>query len=232
MRKTFLSPRKPSGFTLIELLVVIAIIAILAAILFPVFARARENARKSTCQSNLKQMALGVSMYIQDYDMTYPGFYQWTGAPVTIHGEVHPTGFYLSLADFIEPYTKNIKVQVCPSDTRAEDFNTRHNSYGFNQNFFGQSETSLTSNRGPADMLMLADALNSWFSIERIRKPASQGGTGWNDGYQERHMDGLNVAFMDGHVKWTRMNQLKYGNWSPFATSTTSPTADTPLPLP
>jgi len=60
------------AFTLIELLVVIAIIAILAAILFPVFARARENARKATCQSNLKQLGIAFAMYCQDYDQTYP----------------------------------------------------------------------------------------------------------------------------------------------------------------
>src|SRR5689334_5202516 len=60
------------GFTLIELLVVIAIIAILAAILFPVFARARENARRASCQSNLKQIGLGIMMYTQDYDETFP----------------------------------------------------------------------------------------------------------------------------------------------------------------
>ena len=65
--------RRIPGFTLIELLVVIAIIAILAAILFPVFARARENARKSTCQSNLKQIGMAVQMYAQDYDEIYPG---------------------------------------------------------------------------------------------------------------------------------------------------------------
>ena len=65
-----------SGFTLIELLVVIAIIAILAAILFPVFARARESARRTSCISNLKQLALGTMMYAQDYDETYPMSYQ------------------------------------------------------------------------------------------------------------------------------------------------------------
>lgn len=68
--------KQSRGFTLIELLVVIAIIAILAAILFPVFARARENARRTSCLSNLKQMGLGMMMYVQDYDETYPyGYY-------------------------------------------------------------------------------------------------------------------------------------------------------------
>src|SRR5687768_5924591 len=70
------------GFTLIELLVVIAIIAILAAILFPVFARARENARRSSCQSNLKQIGLGFAQYTQDYDEKMPITIYWTGAAV------------------------------------------------------------------------------------------------------------------------------------------------------
>src|SRR5687767_6194063 len=69
-------PFRKSGFTLIELLVVIAIIAILAAILFPVFARARENARRASCQSNLKQVGLGFVQYTQDYDERYPMLFE------------------------------------------------------------------------------------------------------------------------------------------------------------
>src|ERR1051325_7590284 len=69
------------GFTLIELLVVIAIIAILAAILFPVFGRARENARRSSCQSNLKQIGLGLLQYEQDFDESLPG--SWFGPPAS-----------------------------------------------------------------------------------------------------------------------------------------------------
>ena len=86
-----------SAFTLIELLVVIAIIAILAAILFPVFARARENARRSSCQSNLKQIGLGVLQYTQDYDEFYPMFIQYGGTNATQQG----------WAQVIQPYIKS-----------------------------------------------------------------------------------------------------------------------------
>ena len=93
---TGLVPRKSGGFTLIELLVVIAIIAILAAILFPVFAQAREKARQATCQSNMKQIALGILMYSQDYDEGLPlGSYLLTGMTSAV-----------TYQDLIEPYVK------------------------------------------------------------------------------------------------------------------------------
>ena len=94
-----------SAFTLIELLVVIAIIAILAAILFPVFARARENARRSSCQSNLKQIGLGILQYAQDYDEKYP-----TGADSAS----------LSWQQKTQPYLKSAQIFVCPSNTNSE----------------------------------------------------------------------------------------------------------------
>jgi len=92
------------GFTLIELLVVIAIIAILAAILFPVFAKAREKARQSSCSSNLKQIALGFRQYIQDYDEKGPLADDWNQNP----GTNWPSG--------IAPYLKNTQIFQCPSD--------------------------------------------------------------------------------------------------------------------
>jgi prepilin-type N-terminal cleavage/methylation domain-containing protein len=96
------------GFTLIELLVVIAIIAILASILFPVFARARENARRASCQSNLKQIGLGIMQYSQDYDEKYvPRDAGWTDAEQRCN----------SWPLLIQPYVKSVQLFACPSNT-------------------------------------------------------------------------------------------------------------------
>jgi prepilin-type N-terminal cleavage/methylation domain-containing protein/prepilin-type processing-associated H-X9-DG protein len=145
--------RRTSGFTLIELLVTIAIIAILAAILFPVFARARENARRASCMSNLKQIGLGFMMYVQDYDERFPFGVQWKVKPAD--GDNPPgwsttyfikpspldpskpfghfqvdagggTGHMLSWMDAIYPYVKSTQLFVCPSQ---EDDGV--NSYGY-----------------------------------------------------------------------------------------------------
>src|SRR5664279_2671514 len=94
------------GFTLIELLVVIAIIAILAAILFPVFAKAREKARQSSCSSNVKQIALGALMYAQDYDEILPCAWQYCPNPTQVY-----------FGNLIMPYIKNSQIFQCPSDS-------------------------------------------------------------------------------------------------------------------
>jgi prepilin-type N-terminal cleavage/methylation domain-containing protein/prepilin-type processing-associated H-X9-DG protein len=101
--------QKKSAFTLIELLVVIAIIAILAAILFPVFAQAREKARQTSCLSNLKQMGLGVMMYVQDYDETYPQAYYYLN-------DNSSAGGYAQWSGVTQPYVKNYGLFTCPSD--------------------------------------------------------------------------------------------------------------------
>ncbi len=104
--KTHHSTRKVKGFTLIELLVVIAIIAILAAILFPVFARARENARRASCSSNLKQIGLGILQYSQDYDEQWvPKDFWWNGS-----GQVP------SWRQNVQPYVKSTQLFSCPSN--------------------------------------------------------------------------------------------------------------------
>src|SRR4030095_235819 len=93
--------RRRGGFTLIELLVVIAIIAILAAILFPVFAQARDKARGAACLSNTKQMATSILMYVQDYDEAFPP-----------DSRSSQTTFWM---DYVQPYVKNEKIWACPS---------------------------------------------------------------------------------------------------------------------
>ena len=118
------------GFTLIELLVVIAIIAILAAILFPIFARARENARRSSCQSNLKQLGLGVMQYVQDYDERYP--MAWRGAYAA------PTA---TIKDDLVPYLKSEQIWICPSFRRSQWLSRtdRNYDYGYHGNLLGLS---------------------------------------------------------------------------------------------
>src|SRR5260221_9370599 len=118
-----MNPGKKKGFTLIELLVVIAIIAILAAILFPVFAQARESARKASCQSNLKQLALAVGMYKQDYDETYP------------LGGWRPNGVGTNdWQNTIAPYVKNKGVYRCPSSSELDEDPNNPRSWNWNRN--------------------------------------------------------------------------------------------------
>ncbi len=103
------NPHTRRGFTLIELLVVIAIIAILAAILFPVFAKAREKARQSSCLSNVKQMGLAVMQYKQDYDEKFPMAYYYPNGSTSAAG-------YVQWSGMVQPYVKNEGIFVCPSD--------------------------------------------------------------------------------------------------------------------
>jgi prepilin-type N-terminal cleavage/methylation domain-containing protein/prepilin-type processing-associated H-X9-DG protein len=112
--------RSTSGFTLIELLVVIAIIAILAAILFPVFAQAREKARQTSCLSNLKQLTLGWVMYAQDYDEQFPQWKWGENYKATWgSGSVSPNNATTLWCNAIFPYVKNAQVYSCPSDARG-----------------------------------------------------------------------------------------------------------------
>src|SRR5512138_2980899 len=126
------------GFTLIELLVVIAIIAILAAILFPVFAQARAKARQATCTSNLKQLSLGLMMYVQDYDETFPRSNQTStlaecnAAP---SGCWAPSGnqsliFWQQIA---QSYVKNFGIMTCPEGDRSSVRNAYYGHYGANR---------------------------------------------------------------------------------------------------
>src|SRR5581483_11559794 len=132
------------GFTLIELLVVIAIIAILAAILFPVFAQAREKARAISCVSNEKQIALGILMYVQDYDETFPIYFYDTAAtpsdpPFTPSAPDSIVGWN----EAVYPYIKNVQLFRCPSSPRAATLTT-----GADGSTFGNSDTAPTGASG------------------------------------------------------------------------------------
>jgi prepilin-type N-terminal cleavage/methylation domain-containing protein/prepilin-type processing-associated H-X9-DG protein len=115
------------GFTLIEILVVVAIIALLAAILFPVFARARENARRTSCQSNLKQIGLAALQYVQDYDERYPysriGYSSSNPPPAEyqkfIQGPFSDGSKQVLWPEFLQPYVKSYQMFACPSRSRA-----------------------------------------------------------------------------------------------------------------
>jgi prepilin-type N-terminal cleavage/methylation domain-containing protein/prepilin-type processing-associated H-X9-DG protein len=129
------------GFTLIELLVVIAIIAILAAILFPVFARAREQARKASCQSNLKQIGLAIAMYVQDYDETYPMAYMGYAAPnPDWFGNNNSYSQYWYM--IFQPYVKNKQLFVCPTAGQIQG------SGGYGWNICGTKYTGSSDGKG------------------------------------------------------------------------------------
>ena len=207
--------RRKKGFTLIELLVVIAIIAILAAILFPVFARARENARRASCQSNLKQIALGVFQYKQDYDEKLP-------TVATPYAAPGPYGW----ADAIQPYLKSTQIYQCPSETTAPQANPQlagYTDYWINASATSLSDASFTSS---SLTVLLGDgdgtapsAGSDYGSQSRYinRAGAALGGVtttatcattlttptnAITDKGASRHLDGGNYAFADGHVKW------------------------------
>jgi prepilin-type N-terminal cleavage/methylation domain-containing protein/prepilin-type processing-associated H-X9-DG protein len=178
---------RSSGFTLIELLVVIAIIAILASILFPVFGRARENARRSACQSNLKQIGLGIMQYTQDYDETFPGAtmgYGGAGCAGTGNGEY--VANCMKWMDLTQPYIKSTQIFDCPSDSApngryqlpaalnpTNPRTTRaFGSYSTNMGYWGVANAagpittyssygaSLSAVASPATTIMIADASN------------------------------------------------------------------------
>ena len=246
--------RRSSGFTLIELLVVIAIIAILAAILFPVFARARENARRSSCQSNLKQIGLGLFQYLQDYDERFP---QVIGTvPYSVGGP--PTGW----ADSIQPYLKSLQIYQCPSETTpptndagSAASTTSYSDYFYNAQLSwngtnyrtGISQAALesssltislgdgngaTGNSTARFRTIGGDATNGCIgntTDTQPPQPAAAGLAGTLCGGGERHLEGMNLAFTDGHVKWYKSAGINssskiYNTVTPFNQSGGNPT--------
>ncbi len=212
------------AFTLIELLVVIAIIAILAAILFPVFARARENARRASCQSNLKQIMLGYMQYTQDYDEKVPAAYYYT------------TGWYNTMY----PYIKSTQIYKCPSDS-SEVVAVNSNllmpngyrvSYAYNWDvgFYQGAEFNIAKFTYPANAVAIVDAgslANADGTVTEtspikdlpnsrrmvIVGNASQAQDATNADFMAptaRHLGTVVCAFVDGHVKALRPEKFYY----------------------
>jgi len=201
---------KRIGFTLIELLVVIAIIAILAAILFPVFARAREKAREASCLSNVKEITLALMMYISDHDQTYPmSGYQHAGSGLPCDGKV----FWPLIVD---PYIKtgtgpgSQGIWKCPSAvSKVNWYCGAYADYGMNNQLFGVLATKLEQ---PAQTVCIgeawithegtADEREGWYVWYGFKEYEYTGG-GYYDAYGTRydHNKRANYGFCDGHAK-------------------------------
>lgn len=257
------------GFTLIELLVVIAIIAILAAILFPVFAQARAKARQVSSLSNQKQMNLAFQMYSQDYDETFPYWNWWYssdngGCPRSDRPEACKQ-FGSLWINAIYPYTKNAQVYADPSDRQnltpansqlawwisSTDATTYASVYGMNPALvyqkmsYGANEQFLNDNPRqavldrPAQTMLMAESANALicclsqgrpdrtnsadprhrFISRRVAYANHCDGTwwggdqsfhnaAWDSSICTRHSGGENVGYADGHVKWSKANQI------------------------
>jgi prepilin-type N-terminal cleavage/methylation domain-containing protein/prepilin-type processing-associated H-X9-DG protein len=212
--------KRKYGFTLIELLVVIAIIAILAAILFPVFARARENARRSSCQSNLKQIGLGLIQYTQDYDEKLPNVEIIQGAP----GGTFLTDL-TTWADATIPYIKSTQVFVCPSATkygtpRTSPTTTPQNNAAFAYGAACQAASntfafSIRSTAGVNSLSSFTDVAETIFVTERMDNQALNEYAYFVDPTYnitrqpgDIHFGAPNVLFADGHVKWMKLEKM------------------------
>jgi prepilin-type N-terminal cleavage/methylation domain-containing protein/prepilin-type processing-associated H-X9-DG protein len=239
----FQQPRKTkrTGFTLIELLVVIAIIAILAAILFPVFARARENARRASCQSNLKQISLGILQYVQDYDEKFPS--PAVCGPILLEtgqnsgnsgcGAPAPGNYYHLWMHIIHPYVKSVQVFNCPSQSNTAYIGTYTGQYTGNIHY---GYSYYMAGRAAAAVPQVAITPLVMDSTYYLSAPGSVcQGSKINTTYPEltwckststtdnddppidRHLQTTVVAYADGHVKSVKLDRVVTNSNTPDA---------------
>jgi prepilin-type N-terminal cleavage/methylation domain-containing protein/prepilin-type processing-associated H-X9-DG protein len=214
---------KRKGFTLIELLVVIAIIAILAAILFPVFAKAREKARAVACLSQKKQLGNAVMMYLQDYDETYP--------LLMVDGSIDNASYYpYTLVYVFDPYAKNTKIYSCPSATTVPGGT---GSKGITTNLFSNGvifrigapwykdvPVAMAQIGKPASIILFSESnANQVYTFTRPWPNVNASVPGGMQIVPEKplffmvHNEGFNIIFADGHAKWRKVSSITTGEF-------------------